>query len=296
LSSLIEWIVDSGASVHFTDNKSDFSELKLWPEKERPSAQTANGATAIHGLGTVFVKTWVDNSPKQQTVMKSRLYPVFYMPGMGIHLLSMGLLLKGNMHIKGDERTLQFVDAQTGAVKLVAVTKLFTDTIYWINSEILTGSELIAHKSLHKDDFDLWHRRLGHPGKQVFEKFESSTRNFPKSIEIPKNPLVCEGSFPENSACATRLFQWIHSDLKEFVVRSYHHHKYYISFIDDNSSHSWIALLKKKSDSRSATAQFIAMVRTKYGATIGEWMSDNGGEYVDHKYVKLLKDEGIEIQ
>ena len=158
LSSLIEWIVDSGASVHYTDNKSDFSELKLWPEKERPSAQTANGAAAIHGLGTVFMKTWIDNSPKPQTVTKSHLYPVFYMPGMGIHLLSMGLILKGNMHIKGDERTLRFVDAQTGAVKLVAVTKLFTDTIYWINLEILTGSELIAHKSLHRDDFDLWHR------------------------------------------------------------------------------------------------------------------------------------------
>jgi len=67
-------------------------------------------------------------------------------------VLSMGLILKGNMHIKGDERTLRFVDAQTGAVKL------FTNTIYWINSEILTGSELIAHKSLHRDDFDLWHR------------------------------------------------------------------------------------------------------------------------------------------
>jgi len=227
LSSLIEWIVDSGASVHFTDNKSDFSELKLWPEKERPSAQTANGAAAIHGLGTVFVKTWVDNSPKPQTVTKSHLYPVFYMPGMGIRLLSMGLILKSNMHIKGDERTLRFVNAQTGAVKIVAVTKLFTNTIYWINSEILTGSELIAHKSLHRDDFDLWHRRLGHPGKQVFEKFESSTRNFPKSIEIPKNPPVCEGcakgkmhscSFPENSARATCLFQRIHSDLKEFAV------------------------------------------------------------------------------
>jgi len=138
----------------------------------------------------------------------------------------------------------------------------------------------------------------------VFEKFESSTRNFPKSIKVPKNPLVCEGcvkgkmhsrSFPENSACATRPFQWIHSDLKEFAVLSYHKYIYYISFLDDNSSHSWISLLRKKSDSKLATKQFIAIVKTQYNATIGEWMSDNGGEYVDGNYVKLLKDEGIEI-
>ena len=34
----------------------------------------------------------------------------------------------------------------------------------------------------------------------------------------------------------------------------------------------------------------------QYNATIGEWMTDNGGEYIDKDYVKLLKDEGIEIQ
>jgi len=139
----------------------------------------------------------------------------------------------------------------------------------------------------------------------VFEKFESSTWNFLRSIEVPKNLLVCEGcakgkmhscSFPESSACATCPFQWIHSDLKEFAVQSYHKYKYYISFLDDNSSHSWISLLKKKSDSKAASKQFIGMVKTQYNAAIGEWMSDNGGEYINKDYVKLLKDEGIEIQ
>jgi len=101
--------------------------------------------------------------------------------------------------------------------------------------------------------------------------------------------------FPENSARTTCLFQQIHSDLKEFAVQSYHKHKYYISFLDDNSSHSWISLLKKKSDSKAASKQFIAMVKTQYNATIGEWMTDNGGEYINKDYVKLLKDEGIEI-
>jgi hypothetical protein len=301
----IEWIVDSGASVHFMDQKEDFSDLQFFDQKNRPQAQTANGAAAIHGHGTVFVKTWVDNTPNKESVTISRLHLVFYMPGMGIRLLSMGQLLKGNMQIKGDEHILRFIDTQSGTVKIVAVTRVFTDTIYWVNSVVLTGSELTAHKSVHRDDYDLWHRRLGHPGKQAFEKFESSTRNFLPSIEIPKNPPVCEGcakgkmhshSFPENSARNTRLFQWIHSDLKEFAVQSYHHYKHYISFIDDNSSHSWIALLKKKSDAKVATKHFLAMVKNQYNGIVSEWMSDNRGEYLNQNYVKLLKDEGIEIQ
>jgi len=38
------------------------------------------------------------------------------------------------------------------------------------------------------------------------------------------------------------------------------------------------------------------LVKMQYNATIGEWMTDNRGEYVNEDYVKLLKDEGIEIQ
>jgi len=156
-SNFIEWIVDSGASVHFTDNKADFSDPRFFDEKNWPKAQTANGAAAIHGHSTVFVKTWVDNT-NSQTATISRLSPVFYMPGIGIRLLSMGLLLKGNMQIKGDECTLEFIQAQTGKVKIVALTRLFTDMIYWVKSEVLTGSELTAHKSMHRDDYDLWHQ------------------------------------------------------------------------------------------------------------------------------------------
>ena len=103
-------------------------------------------------------------------------------------------------------------------------------------------------------------------------------------------------SFPDNSLHATHPFPWIHSDLKEFAALSYHLFKYYILFIDDNSSHSWITLLKKKSDSLSATKQFLAMVKEKHHMTISKWMTDNGGEYVDKYYIKLLKDEGIKIQ
>jgi len=226
------------------------------------------------------------------------------MPGIGIHLLSMGLLLKGNMQIKGNECTLEFFEAQTGKVKIVALTRLITDMIYWVNLVVLTGSELTAHKSMHRDNYDLWHQQLGHPGKQVFEHFKSSTRNFPE-MDIPRGEEPpCEGcvkgkmhshSFPENSACTTCPFQRIHSNLKEFAVLLYHKYKYYMSFLDDNSSHSWISLLCKKSDSLSATQQFLAMVKTQYNVTIGQWMSDNGGEYVDGKYEKLLRDGGIEI-
>jgi hypothetical protein len=54
--------------------------------------------------------------------------------------------------------------------------------------------------------------------------------------------------------------------------------------------------LKKKSDAKVATKHFLAMVKNQYNGIVSEWMSDNRGEYIDQNYVKLLKDEGIEIQ
>ena len=104
-NGLIPWVVDSGASVHFTGDKSDFSELKLFTENERPLTQTANGAAAIHGSGTVFIKTYVDNTPDKMMTTISRLSPVLYMPSVGLRLLSMGQLLKGSLKIEEMSRS-----------------------------------------------------------------------------------------------------------------------------------------------------------------------------------------------
>jgi hypothetical protein len=37
------------------------------------------------------------------------------------------------------------------------------------------------------------------------------------------------------------------------------------------------------------------MVKNKYKTTVGKWMSDVGGEYKSNLFIKMLKDEGIEI-
>ena len=79
------------------------------------------------------------------------------MPGVGVRLLSMGQLLKSSLKIEGNEQIFPFIDAQSGKVKIVAIPQLFSDTIYWVNSEVLYGEELTVHKSMHRDDYDLWH-------------------------------------------------------------------------------------------------------------------------------------------
>jgi hypothetical protein len=302
---LNQWIVDSGASIHFTGNESDFSDLTMFPINERPPVATANGNASVHGHGAIFLRNTVTQKGKKST-NTMRLYPVYYMPGVSVRLMSMGQILKGNMRLLGDEKSLTFIGKSTEQTLIEAFPNpLQSDTIYWVNSEIISGEELITHTSMHAEDYDLWHRRLGHPSDQVLSKVRENSTNFPSKIHIPSKSPVCSGcakgkmpsrSFPDNINRASRPFEHIHSDLKEYPILSYHKYKWYISFVDDCTSHSWITLLRKKSDAFSASRQFIAMVKTQYNQAIKEWMSDYSGEYTSDEFELYLKEQGIKIQ
>ena len=141
--------------------------------------------------------------------------------------------------------------------------------------------------SVFKEDYDLMHKRFGHPSKDVLKRAKEHTSGFPKGIEIPSDNRICpecaqgkmpSKSYPISKSRAKKPFEKIHLDLKSFPVVSYHKYKYFMSLVDDYSSFSWIVLLRAKSAANSALKQFLAMVLNQYGTTIKEWMSDAGGE------------------
>ena len=56
-------------------------------------------------------------------------------------------------------------------------------------------------------------------------------------------------------------------------------HKYYVNFIDDYSKHTWIYLIKHKSDVFQVFQNFQALVERKFSSKIISVQSDWGGEY-----------------
>jgi len=154
---LSQWIVDSGASIHFTGNESDFSDLIMFPIDGRPPVSTANGSASVHGYRAIFVKNTVTHNGKKST-NNMRLYPVYYMPGTTIRLMSMGQILQGNIHLEGDDKSLIFIGKDTEQTLIEAFPNpLQSETIYWVSSKIISGKELITHTSMHADDYNLWH-------------------------------------------------------------------------------------------------------------------------------------------
>ena len=83
------WLLDSGASLHFTHDINDFIEYS--PLKEELTVVTANGRTRATGVGTVLL-----NCGTQRV----RISPVYYIPELTSRLLSMGEFLREGLTVK----------------------------------------------------------------------------------------------------------------------------------------------------------------------------------------------------
>jgi hypothetical protein len=78
-----EWLIDSGASAHFTNNINDFVEYEELTSQT--FVRTANSSAQTMGKGTVILSL--------STSEVVRISPVFYIPSLNCQLLSMGVFL-----------------------------------------------------------------------------------------------------------------------------------------------------------------------------------------------------------
>src|SRR6201996_8281229 len=296
LSSM--WLLDSGASAHFTYNINDFIEYMPFSESERVPVRTAAHQIFVEGSGTVLLWHYINGS-----LAMTRIHPVLYIPNMSTRLLSMGEFLQQGMHVTGNSLQISLSHKNHSFVQCKPL--MTGQTLYWLDATTTAvEAQSVIMPIIYKVDYDLMHRRLGHPSKEVFRRALDNTKGFPDGITIPSTPDVCPGcaqgkmpaaSHPQSDTRATAAFARIHSDLKSFPIPSYHKYKYFIVFLDDYTSFVWITLLRDKASAINALKQWLALINNQYDTTIKEWMSDAGGEYKSDAFMKHLKDVGIKV-
>jgi len=93
------WLLDSGASRHFTGDIGDFASYNAL--KRAHYAKTANGVALIAGIGTVLLRCLDHNSGDEKVVT---LTQVLHMPGATACLISMGEMLQRNYKVTGNKR------------------------------------------------------------------------------------------------------------------------------------------------------------------------------------------------
>ena len=98
------WLLDSGASCHFTGDLRDFASYQEL--KHKHYTKTANGVAEIAGIGTVLL--WcLDHNTGDEKVVK--LTQMLHMPGATAHLISMGEMLLRNYRVAGDRRGISLI-------------------------------------------------------------------------------------------------------------------------------------------------------------------------------------------
>jgi len=111
-----EWFLDSGASAHFTPFESDFISMT---QGNYGCIEIANSKAPLFmvAVGTVLIEHEIID-PKDRTTRTaiSKLWPVYCIPGMTIHLLSTRQLLQSRLSIEGTIDGSTFHDSSGDAV------------------------------------------------------------------------------------------------------------------------------------------------------------------------------------
>src|SRR5207245_1532248 len=98
------WLLDSGASRHFTGDLSDFASYQAL--KHKHYAKTANGVALIAGVGTVILRCLDRNTGIEKVV---KLSQVLHIPDATARLISMGKMFRRNYRITGDKRGISLI-------------------------------------------------------------------------------------------------------------------------------------------------------------------------------------------
>jgi transposase InsO family protein len=164
----------------------------------------------------------------------------------------------------------------------------------------------VYHTTNSEITLDLMHRRLGHLSmravKQLFKK------NMVQGITLSNkhlnsDPSLCEccirgkmqrTPLPKSSSRNREVLDLVHSDLwGPAPVMSLGGKYYFITFTDDSGRYSWVYYLRQKKDAFDAFKAWHQEVERQTGRKLQVFRSDNGSEYVNHKWELYLKEHGI---
>ncbi|CAJ2651582.1 unnamed protein product [Trifolium pratense] len=138
------------------------------------------------------------------------------------------------------------------------------------------------HKSIPKSA--LWHFRLGHPSHL---RLASLHHKFPYVIADPNGicdicHLAKHKKLPYNTSFnkAAHAYDVIHFDIwGPISIKSFHHHSYFLTAVDDYSRYTWIVLMKSKAETRNHVMNLINMIQTQFNHKVKIVRSDNGPEF-----------------
>jgi hypothetical protein len=180
----IEMMADSGASNCFTHTQSNLTEFEVLDDNDLVvKTASKTNSLKIEGKEVWIITHEVTHRDKKQSIT-SRLYPVYYLPGLTHQLMSVGHLLNNVLELKGSSSSLEF-SARTSSIKwLLLQFKPYCpgQNIYWLTTRLTSWCAMLAMSSVTTVDYDIMHRHFAHPSKDVLRHASGNTQNFPSNM------------------------------------------------------------------------------------------------------------------
>ena len=286
----IEWLIDTGACEHLTNNK---DLLTNYVDKPKEFV-CANGTLCkFEGYGDYQFKL-------NDTIIT--IHNVYYSSKVTRNIIS-----QITLNIQGYPTLSEKANTSNNLAKLTIYDEKFNviGIYYSTNSKQFlintipiktndTNDCLQQVNEISDDSKIIWHRRLGHFYQVDLEKYlKIHDINIPlcNDCKITKmKRLPHNGDTPDTND----ILEYLHSDIIGPISKSITGKRFILTMIDGASRKAWIFLLKSKSEAPDIIIEFITFLNNNNNnKKVINFMSDNGKEYNNKKVIDFCKKEGI---
>ncbi|KAA8490657.1 Retrovirus-related Pol polyprotein from transposon TNT 1-94 [Porphyridium purpureum] len=260
---------------------------------ERPSDESlvtvANGEhVEVSLMGDVMLKTII-----QDKFNDLRLENVLLIESTPINLLSTKVAARKGCVFKHDDSSSVLHFGSDGPVLAVGDGDLMIK---------LSAARINAITASNK--FELFHRRLGHPGLAGLKNTQNCVQGIPADLKVPDeyHCVICQKAKGTRTPFKKRKLNSIsavpgevlHTDVcGPLTPSSFDDHRYFLVVVDECSSLSVVHLLERKSEAGEMLLRTLKYLETTLGAKAKRVRSDKGGEFASLYVQRHLQDSGI---
>lgn len=254
-----DWCMDTGASEYMCWDKSVF---ETFSEKHvRDNVIIGDGKTLkVHGVGNVVLFAKVG-----ETLIKTSLSGVLFVPELKFNLFSVGSALDKGYKMVSDNEQCKFIDS-TGNTRAVAKRENKLYKMCFVPNERVSVLGSNCHLTKKVEPISVWHCKLAHQNMKLVKLVLN--RNNISYVDDSDN-FMCEKClsgkqhrkpFPTSDFRATNRLELVHADVcGPMEEPSIGGARYFLLLKDDYSSYKFVFFLKHKSEVKEHIEKFIKL-------------------------------------
>ena len=288
------WLLDSGATVHITNDKSKMYNLST----TKNHVTIGDGSKVVGRLqGSLLLCT-----PENQKLI---IHNVLYLPGFNRNILSLTRLLEKGNEITADNNTMIL---HNGPSKLPFQKEpnsgMFSLMTHRLTSNSWTSVNCAKEIQENKEqpkmvDINEAHDKLGHCCENIIRRTCKHLH-----IEVKGNLLPCDACMRTKAKAksvkkvtqtkATKIGERLYLDTSGPFPPSLKGSKYWGKICDQYTGKTWDSFLKQKSMIPTMVEDLIINLKAK-GHTVSYLRCDNAGEHQE-KLQKICSQLGVQLE